>query len=199
MIEGSITGWISELRRGNKEAATQLWRSYFARMVDVARKRIQFEKTAFDEEDAALSAFDVFCSSIKQGKYPNIKDRDELWRLLCQFTIRKVSDRTKYETATKRGDGRHGERQLKISIDNLDPSNLCALEEQPDLVLMMADECQHLVSLLDDSQLESVALWKLEGLSNEEIAERLNYSRRTVQRMLKLIRKTWEEELNDDS
>jgi DNA-binding CsgD family transcriptional regulator len=36
-----------------------------------------------------------------------------------------------------------------------------------------------------------VALMKLEGLTNDEIAGRLGYSRRTIQRMLSLIRDVW--------
>ncbi|HEY2154573.1 MAG TPA: ECF-type sigma factor, partial [Isosphaeraceae bacterium] len=44
----------------------------------------------------------------------------------------------------------------------------------------------------DDDQ-QAVAIAKLEGLTNEQIAARLNRALRTVERRLKLIRKIWEE------
>jgi DNA-directed RNA polymerase specialized sigma24 family protein len=39
--------------------------------------------------------------------------------------------------------------------------------------------------------LERIAMWKLDGLTNSEIAERLGCVTRTVERRLDLIRKVW--------
>jgi hypothetical protein len=39
-----------------------------------------------------------------------------------------------------------------------------------------------------------VAQWKLEGYTNDEIAARLGCVRRSVERMLQLIRHLWQEE-----
>ena len=50
--------------------------------------------------------------------------------------------------------------------------------------------------MLGDVNLEQVAVWKLEGFTNEEIALNLNRTRRTVQRMLNLVRELWQEELD---
>ena len=38
----------------------------------------------------------------------------------------------------------------------------------------------------------SLALWKLEGYTNDEIAGLMGYTRRTIQRMLAVIRQSWE-------
>jgi DNA-binding transcriptional regulator LsrR (DeoR family) len=52
---------------------------------------------------------------------------------------------------------------------------------------MMAEECQQLFDLLQDESLVKVAVLKLEGWTNEEIATELGYTRRTIQRMLATI------------
>jgi IS30 family transposase len=51
-----------------------------------------------------------------------------------------------------------------------------------------------LLDLLEDEQLVQIALLKLEGCTNREIADRINRSQPTVERRLKLIRDTWQED-----
>ncbi len=48
-----------------------------------------------------------------------------------------------------------------------------------------------LLGALSDDTLRRVATWKLEGYSNEEIAEKLGCSLRSVERKLALIRQQW--------
>ncbi len=60
---------------------------------------------------------------------------------------------------------------------------------------MMAEECQRLLEQLDDDGLRTLALAKMEGYSNKEIAGQVGCSVRTVERRLKLIRDTWKEEV----
>ena len=45
------------------------------------------------------------------------------------------------------------------------------------------------------SSLRKIAMWKMEGYTNEEIAEMLPCSRATVARKLAIIRKIWRSEL----
>ena len=60
---------------------------------------------------------------------------------------------------------------------------------------MMAEECQRLLALLDDEELRSVALWKMDGHTNKEIAERLGRARQTVHHKLRLIQNIWAKEI----
>jgi DNA-directed RNA polymerase specialized sigma24 family protein len=55
----------------------------------------------------------------------------------------------------------------------------------------MVDECQRLMDELRDDSLRRVALLRMEGYTNEEIARELRCSRRTVARKVELIRRTW--------
>jgi DNA-directed RNA polymerase specialized sigma24 family protein len=60
---------------------------------------------------------------------------------------------------------------------------------------MMAEQCRRLLDGLPDEQLRALALAKLEGHTNEEIARQLSVSLRTVERRLRLIRDEWKQEL----
>ena len=55
----------------------------------------------------------------------------------------------------------------------------------------MNEECELLLGRLDDPALRTTALLKLEGYANEEIADRLGCTVRTVERKLARIRETW--------
>ena len=54
----------------------------------------------------------------------------------------------------------------------------------------MAEQCEVLLGRLDGPH-RQVALWKMEGLTNAEIAGRLDVTPRTVERKLGRIRTLW--------
>jgi ECF sigma factor len=63
-------------------------------MVDLARGRLcakggRGRDAASDEEDAALSAFDSLFVRLARGPFPQLADRDDLWRLLvfCWYVL----------------------------------------------------------------------------------------------------------------
>lgn len=144
------------------------------------------DRSGYDEEDAAISTFHILCSKLQEGHYASLSDRDELWQLMLTVLIRKVGRRIKYQQASKRSSARTG--QVVFSVDELPAATSDEISE----------ECFELIALLNDSNLEQVALLKFEGYTNEEIAAKLNRTRRTIQRMLNLIRSLWQEALDRD-
>src|SRR4051794_21834262 len=92
-LEGTITRWIDDVRGGADPAAEGLWGRYFERLSRLARSRLRTASRAVeDEEDVALSAFKSFVVGARAGRYPDLADRDELWRLLVVITVRKALD-----------------------------------------------------------------------------------------------------------
>ena len=51
--------------------------------------------------------------------------------------------------------------------------------------------------MLEEPELRQIALWKVEGYTNEEIAARLDCVPRTVERKVCRIRLLWKHELKD--
>lgn len=100
----SVTHWLGELRAGRRDDVERLWERYFARLVRLAGARLpSHARRAFDEEDIALSAFRSFCSRAEQGQFPELTDRDDLWRLLAVITARKVIGAIRHQSRRKRG------------------------------------------------------------------------------------------------
>src|SRR5262249_14633252 len=81
--EGSGTHWLGPLKAGDAAAAQPLWERYFRRLAGLARKKLQGSpRLAADGEDVAQSAFKSFYRGAEQGRFPDLRDRDDLWRLL---------------------------------------------------------------------------------------------------------------------
>src|SRR5205085_531840 len=91
---------------GDAAAVQGLWERYFRRLVALARKKLaDAPRRAADEEDVALSAFDSFCRNAERGLFPQLLDRDSLWRLLVVITARKSAHLRRDEGRAKRGGG----------------------------------------------------------------------------------------------
>jgi DNA-directed RNA polymerase specialized sigma24 family protein len=182
---GSVSHWLDRLQAGD-HAAQPLWQAYFGRPVGRARARLQgAPRRAADEEDVALSAFDSFCRGAAQGRFPQLRDRHDLRRLLVTLTGRKALDRLRRECRQKWGGGAAAAVALEEVIGP---------EPTPAFAAEVADECRRLLGLVGDRELEAVALWKVEGYTTAEIAARLGYAPRTVERKLHLIRQVWQTE-----
>jgi RNA polymerase sigma factor (sigma-70 family) len=193
----SITIWLEEVKHGDDEAARQLWERYFPYLVRLARKRLAgVPRRLEDEEDVALSAFESFCRAADQGRFPEVHDRHSLWRLLSSITHRKAVDlvrRTRTglgDARVRTGSGLSGSKTSSVPLAAL----VVRDDATPDLAAMLADEVRRLLHMLPEEELRTIAIAKMEGHTNQEIAERLGCVERTVERRLKYIRAIWKEE-----
>jgi DNA-directed RNA polymerase specialized sigma24 family protein len=188
----SVTCWIATLKAGDPKAAQRLWDAYFERLVALARARLRgVARRAADEEDVALSAFDSFCRGAQRGRFPRLDDRDDLWQLLLVITVRKACDLARHERRQSRGGGKV---RTLADLAEYGADAILGDEPTPELAAQVADECRRLLGLLRDESLRSVALWKMEGYTNEEIAAKLGCVRFTVDRKLRAIRQIWDGE-----
>jgi DNA-directed RNA polymerase specialized sigma24 family protein len=196
ILSTAISGWLSRLKGGDQAAAQKLWECYFQRLVGVARHKLQGAALrTSDEEDVALSAFASFCRGVERGRFPQLLDRHNLWRLLVVITARKAIRQLEYEDALKRNPeapagGGPGSAAEAVVIDQL-----LGREPTPEFAVSVAEEYQRLLDRLGDDQLRSVAVWKTEGYTNTEIAARLGRTPRCVERKLQVIRSLLEQEL----
>jgi DNA-directed RNA polymerase specialized sigma24 family protein len=196
---GSVTAWIRQLRAGDPTAAAPLWHGYCQHLISLARHKLRHTRRGMaDEEDVALSAFDSFCRAAAQGRFPQLNDRDDLWQLLLVITERKAIDLINYGRRAKRGGGkvRHEGSLASDSTLTSPLDGIAHPEPGPDLVAAFTDQCRHLLDALADKTLRAVALAKLEGYTNKEIADRLELSTPAIERKLQRIRKLWEKERN---
>ncbi len=178
--DDQISVWLEQLKQGDRSHVASLLARYFQRLVGLAAARLRGQAHLDGyEEDVALSAFKSLCLGAENGRFPKIEGRDELWRLLAVITIRKAI-----------------ELQRRKRFDQVpDADVVLALlhrEPAPDEVAEMSDQVQALLMKLKDPVLRQIALLKVEGYANEEIAQRLHCAVRTVERKLLQIRLLWQ-------
>ncbi len=194
--EGSITHCLGLLRQGDPQAAQAIWDRYFQRLTALARARLHsVHLRAADEEDVVLSAFDSFFRRARSGQFPRLEDRDDLWQLLFVLTVRKAINLARHERRGSRGSGQVG---VLSDLKGLDIEAVIGDVPTPELAAQVADECRRLLGVLGDPTLRQVAVWKMEGYTNAEIAGRLGCVENTVGRKLRSIREIWSEDKDRD-
>ncbi len=200
MSVGSVTHLLEQLRDGEASAAQQaLWERYFHRLAGVARTKLApVARRAADEEDVALSALNSFFQATQQGRYPELRDRTELWPLLARITICKALKQRERELTAKRGGGAvRGDSAVNVppwnnsanAQDGFD--QFLASEPTPDSIVELEELVGGLMRKLQNSTLRKVAELKLSGHVNREIAAKLEVTERTVERKLLRIRTFW--------
>jgi DNA-directed RNA polymerase specialized sigma24 family protein len=193
-----VSDWLGRIKAGDEGAVQLLWERYFAQLVRLARDRLRgARRRAADEEDVALSAMGSFCRGAAAGRFPDLHDRAGLWALLVTITARKAGKLARDERRQKRGGGAvRGESALVPPGGSGEEAGWAAVlgrEPSPAFACQVAEECGRLLDRLGDPQLRQVALWKLEGFTNAEIAGRLGCVETTVERKLRVIRSLWQE------
>jgi RNA polymerase sigma factor (sigma-70 family) len=194
----NVSHWIKLVKGGDSAAANQIWRHYFDRLVGSVRRRLYGQNRAIsDEEDIVLSVFDSFYIAAEKGRFPDLRDRDDLWSLLLTMAARKVIDKRRHDQRQRRG-GNVAIHSLNSDEDDSMIVEAIGSEPSPDMVLMTQESVEQLFSHLGVGQLQDLAGAKLEGYSNAEIAERFGCSERTIERRLHLIREKLQQELIPD-
>jgi DNA-directed RNA polymerase specialized sigma24 family protein len=191
--DDAVTVWLGRIQAGDAAAVTRLWDKYFLRLVGLARKRLRDSRgRVADEEDVALSAFDSFCRNAGAGRFPDLSDRDGVWRLLASFTARKVAHHVRDAMRRKRGGeaAKEGSDAIEAHLSR---------EPDPALAVQVAEECSRLLVALGGSGLQEVALLRMDGYTIDEVADRIGCAPRTIKRKLRLIRTIWASEVDDEA
>jgi RNA polymerase sigma factor (sigma-70 family) len=182
----SVTQLIRAAQHGRASAVGPLLAVYFDRLVQLARRRLQElpGMANYDEDLALRSFYSVYRRVADPARPLQLLDRDDLWRLLATRTISRAIDLIR----------RHRPAEVPGEYD---PEQLLTREPTPEEAAATADECRRLLDLLQEPELRQIALWKVEGYTNEEIAARLDCVPRTVERKVRRIRLLWKHELEE--
>jgi RNA polymerase sigma factor (sigma-70 family) len=196
--DGSVSRWINGLKAGEQEAAQSLWERYAGQLVSMARRRLgTAPRSVMDEEDVAQTVFSTICRGATDGRFQQVKNRDELWWLLVAITRQNVADHIRREGALKRGAGRvHSESQFVNAEGESAFDLMMADEPTPDFIAMLDEQFQRLLALLRDDRLREIVILRLEGYTVAEIASKLGIGIRAVERKLQLIRSKFATFLN---
>ena len=189
---------------GDESSASQLWNYCFPKLLSYSKKKLPGHlRRALDEEDVALSAFKSFCLAAAKGSFPQLEGRDDLWKLLLCIADRKAQNYVRRELREKRGGGQvRGESIFETGgnsgeLNAVGIGNVAGGMASPEMLAQFTDDARAMIDMLQDDTVRTIALLRMAGYSVEEIAERLECGKRTVERRLTLIRRTWSELLQN--
>ena len=189
---GSVTQFFGQLRAGDRTAAQEIWERYCPRLLALARKTLQGRPSrSAGPEDAVQSAFISFWQRAEDGRFVGDVDRNQLWNLLGLITVRKALKQAERERSQKRGGGRVIPEHALVDRSGRPMSFDEIAEATPSLEFDLV--CEELLGMLDEES-RTIALQRLMGYKNREIADELKCTERKVERKLQLIRAIWEAE-----
>ena len=91
---GSVTGLFPRLKEGDCAAVHVLWERFFQRLVRVAARRVDATRDPTAPEDVAMDAILALCKRLASPgadrRFPSLKSRDDLWKLLVAFTANQA-------------------------------------------------------------------------------------------------------------
>lgn len=176
----------------------ELWAEFYPRLKQVVASRVRsINRSVASESEVALSAFQSLVNLANTGRMAT--NRDELWKLVCTIAIRKANDARKNLRSQKRGGNVAviGQADSEVHeganvIDIVKDSNAA-----PEASVEVSDFFNHMLNQLPDDRHRDIVLLKLQGAPVALIAECLNTTTRTVQRMLKKIEEQWQTALQE--
>ena len=197
MKDASVTTWIKRAQADDPIAAQQLWERYVHSLIELARPRLGRIRTVADEEDVVVIAFEKFLRAAKEGRFPKLDDRDDLWQILVLMTEQAAVDQIRQHLAAKRGGGEtRGESAFAQgrpadATSQLGMNGVPGNEPTPEFAAMTVERYRQLLDSLGTDELRGIAIAKMDGHSNQEIADRFDLSLRSIERKLNLIRTIW--------
>jgi RNA polymerase sigma factor (sigma-70 family) len=196
--QGSVTRLIDQLRSEDPavsdDAARRVWERYLPALLELARRHLDHRLLhREDEEDVLQSMYASFCLRQRRGSFA-LAGRDDLWKLLVTVTLCKARNAARRHRQEVRDYRR--ERALS-SKSSSDPDGwvlelMDAAEPTPLDAAALSEALERRLRALDDPVLRQIALRKLEGYTNKEIARELDdCTERTIERKLGRIRARW--------
>ena len=196
-MKSSVTDWITQLRNGHSSACDKLWPFYLQRLTAIISQKLESSRTEVsDEEDVLIDTCEVCFRKIKEGVYPNISSRHDLWRLLTKIATRKAIDqirRSRKGVDRLRLDSTQTIHSSSSSFEVNHIDNFAGAEPTPEFAAMVADESRYRLSKLPKKMVEVVKL-RMQGFTLKEISEKTGISLPTVQRYISFVRETWSQD-----
>ena len=184
---GSVTGNIRRAQTGDDLAFEWLWHRYYKSLVRHLRKIASgpgFDPV--DHEEVAHSVFIALHHGLSHEKFHSLNRRYQLWKLLTLIGLRKAINLTKRDMLQRQVIAQRSANGRRAS--DVDPS----FDE-----MRFDEELEHGLSLLDkehpSQRLRELAIRKMNGHSNSQIADDFGWSRKTVALRLNLIYEIWKE------
>jgi len=188
---------IDGLRRGDNSAVAEVCELFGDRLERLADRHLNSAlRRRVGSDDVAQSVCRTFFRRAAEGEF-DLPEGSALWALLCAITLTKIREQARFHLRQKRSlkdeqrldsvvaDGR--QRHEMIPGASPDPAaNVEFVDQFEQVMARFTEEEQNIVDL------------KLQQFTNDEIAEKVGCSERTVRRLLQRVRSQLEGEFQTE-
>jgi len=177
-------------------ATEAIWSRFYPKLVREANKKLSKNPDpAIAGEDIAQSSFRNVCQGVLDGRYPQLENREDFWRLLFVSMANRVCSHFRSCGSKKR------DSLLRESLDSIDDEFLQQLNNH-EVQAELADLIAHLLGKLDKEdptgELRQIALLYLDDRSASWIAKTLHRRKTNVLHKILWIRALWAEPLSHE-
>jgi RNA polymerase sigma-70 factor, ECF subfamily len=188
--------WVRQLAAGEDEIVAEFWTRYGASLQGLARSRMNRSlQQRVSPEDVVQSVCRTFIRRARNDEF-ELGGTDSLWRLLCAITLTKVRQHVRFHYRQRRSLARETPLAADDASSSTPRPGPAAVDPAPTPaeIAEFTEEMQRLLGVLNEEE-QALVNWKLEGLTQIEIAEKMHCSERTVRRILERVRTRWAGEL----
>lgn len=177
MTPPSDQSLIVRLRSGDESAASEVYTRYANRVFGLVHQQMADRLRAqMQPEDIVQSVFKSVFRGINMGSY-DAPEGGTLWQLMAIVAVHKVRRNARRRTALRRDSRR---TQSLNAMEKFDTADDCTPEEFESAIREAIED-------LKETE-QDVVLLRVQGYSVEEIATKLDRSRRSIERALQNIR-----------
>ncbi|XZE51906.1 RNA polymerase sigma factor [Planctomycetaceae bacterium SH139] len=191
-VDESDRSLLRRMHSGSDEdAAYNLYVRYAERLIQLARQKTPADlATRVDPEDIVQSVFRTFFRRASAGQY-DVPEGEELWKLLLVIALNKLRSQGAFHRAGKRD----VQKTAALAAGQEIAGNGTEAEMAKRFLQMSIDE---VVSKLPAAS-QTIIRLRIEGYEMQEIAQRVQRSKRTVERVLQAFRSAMMSELDGAS
>lgn len=185
MAESEYDRLMERLRRGEEDAATEVFHRFARRLIGLARSQLDsWIRTRVEPEDVVQSVFRSFFTRFDSGQL-QAGDWDSLWTVLAVITVRKCVNRAEFWQAAKR------DLQRETDFTPLDDplQQALAREPTPSEAAILSEEVEQLMKHVTERD-RTILTLHLQGCDIAVISAQVDRTERTVRRTLERIRQT---------
>lgn len=178
-----MSEWLDRVLSSQPGFEREIVERYTARLLDLARQRLPDRvRQRVDPEDLVQSVYHSFFCRLNDGRF-SFDESADLWRLLAAMTFQRINNAVRFHQQQRR-DVRREQRSAHDENASRDPRTTDEFADRqpgPDDLARLFESLECLLERLPEKYRDIAAL-QLEGHSLQEIANRVQRSRRTVYR-----------------
>jgi RNA polymerase sigma-70 factor (ECF subfamily) len=178
---------IDGLRAGDEATLREVFAHYGPLLRGIADSRLAPGlQRRFDADDVVQSTFRTFFRRAQGGQF-QFDDNQRLWNLLLAIALTKLREKVRYHGRQARAVERERPAAASRPGDSTPPEDsVVAPAPPPDAAVELADAYESFLLSLDAQERRLVDL-KLQDRTNDEAAEALGISERSVRRILQRL------------